>query len=465
MKSKIIGTVKRYDEARPVHIDVDLPSSELPLVIIHTEAIEEMYYHAAYEMQHEVGGYFLGFPVKDVKTGVCATYIESAIRAIYNSTPTHVLMHPESFNQVEVVREKNNTILVGYYHSHPRLNIFQSGTDVKNFKDYHSDLYQIAVVVDPSKTKPEHIFVNSDWIGYFGWNKRLDPVLLPPVNIRMVKNRPLEIAKADMPVEIETSPEQGLTSSDKNTEVIVPQKHSATNPEAEKSSESTQQRTLASRNLITKAFWEASDWLRRGLHPFNSQLPIFILPDDVERQILSANHELPDEGLLLGVIGNIAGYRFISVIESQALRLEGLKEFDEYLQKLNKKFPKESLQAYAAPLATQMMLEGLRPVGFYCGESRFQQFNQSDRNQSFLDRLFFRQSQTLKTFIEYCGESCLVAARKKNGDTNSVSFRLWNPRRAAFLELPESQIVLMQGGNSGQIHTTKNDQGMGSASP
>ena len=185
-----IGKVTRYDEPRPVHLAVKIPRSNLPVVFIQKEALWEMYSHAAGEMHHEVGGYLLGFPLKDIETGTEATYIEKAVRAIYDSTPTHVTMLPESFREVELVREQSDTILVGYYHSHPRLGIFQSGTDVKNFMDYHPESYQIAVVVDPSRTTPKHLDVRPEWIGFFGWEQHSTPVELPVEHVSVVENRP-----------------------------------------------------------------------------------------------------------------------------------------------------------------------------------------------------------------------------------------------------------------------------------
>jgi proteasome lid subunit RPN8/RPN11 len=186
-----IGEVTRYDQPR--RVKGALAPGGKSGVLIRTEAVLEMYVHAEGEMRHEVGGYLLGFPIAD-DAGRRATYIELAVRAIYQSTPTYVRMEADSFLEVEAIRERENLILVGYYHSHPHLDVFQSATDVRNFKRYHGESYQIAVVVDPSKTSRAHLYEDSDWIGYFGWREDGFPRRLSPAEALIVNARP-EVAE------------------------------------------------------------------------------------------------------------------------------------------------------------------------------------------------------------------------------------------------------------------------------
>lgn len=90
----IIGNVVRHDERRTIHLEFISGDHDEPMVLVHREVLYDIYHHANSELHHEVGGYLIGFPAIDHRTGVKVTYIEKAIRAIYNSSQTHVTMHP-----------------------------------------------------------------------------------------------------------------------------------------------------------------------------------------------------------------------------------------------------------------------------------------------------------------------------------------------------------------------------------
>ena len=132
----------------PVELDLsgmELSASGLPGVLVHPQVLSQLYAHAQAELHHEVGGYLVGIPYIDPKTGVRATYVHEAVRATYISTPTHITMLPTSLLTMEKVRLEHNMLMVGYYHSHPGLSVFQSGEDVSNFSMYYSEPYQVAI--------------------------------------------------------------------------------------------------------------------------------------------------------------------------------------------------------------------------------------------------------------------------------------------------------------------------------
>src|SRR5437868_269871 len=95
-----LGQVVQHDEPRPVRLGFKAPHHNLPVVLIRKEALVGMYNHAKEGYPVEIGGYFVGFPMIDVDTGLKITYVEQIVRAISTSTHTHVTMHPESFNAV-----------------------------------------------------------------------------------------------------------------------------------------------------------------------------------------------------------------------------------------------------------------------------------------------------------------------------------------------------------------------------
>lgn len=183
-----IVQAERHDQPRDASLGLSDVDADLPIVCVMSSTINAMYTHAQGEMQHEVGGYLLGWPLRDTVSGRLVTYIEDTCRARYESTPTFVTMHADGFIDVEKVRE--NRLLVGYYHSHPGLGIFLSGTDVQNFGMYHPEPYQIAIVVDPSKTPLRELTAHSEAIGIFAWKATGQPTRLGPRNIKITDARP-----------------------------------------------------------------------------------------------------------------------------------------------------------------------------------------------------------------------------------------------------------------------------------
>jgi proteasome lid subunit RPN8/RPN11 len=145
--------------------------------------------HAAEGFPLEIGGYCLGFPLVDHDLQARATLIEDTVRAITTSTASHVTMHAESFHAVERRRVMANNVLVGYYHSHPALSVFQSCEDVSNFRAFHPEDYQIAIVADSSLAKPDALEPHASWIGFFAWDDDHDPVKLPSENLFVVEKK------------------------------------------------------------------------------------------------------------------------------------------------------------------------------------------------------------------------------------------------------------------------------------
>lgn len=377
-----IGKITRYDEPRSVHFTFEVPQNNFPVVLIRREVLLEMYNHASKEKHHEVGGYLIGLPVKNTETGTEATCIDKAVRAIYNSTPTHVTMHAESFREVELVRAQSNTILIGYYHSHPGLGIFLSGTDIKNFKDYHSEPYQIAVVVDTTKVINHCLDITTEWIGFFGWDRNSAPIRLPAQNIILVDNR-LE----------------GMS----------------TKP------------VLRLENEITNAIWQANNILRQGLYQFNPKIPIAIIASDVREQLLQRNPNVLNEGLLSGVVVHVGIYDFICVNRTHPLVL------DELLEKFINKFK----QRYTMPIAlTETYINGIDTVGFYSTESKLTKIDIGNRKNWYS----MRPTINLRGFSRHCEKYCLVVEQIDKGKPE-IGFKVWCEEGKKLIELPKTQIV------------------------
>ena len=184
-------SIQRNDQPKIVNMQKILRFSHCryPKIIIEEKVIESLFQHAVGEMHQEVGGYLIGYPVEDYYTKIRATYIKYSHVAEYISTPTHVTMNPKSLILVDQKCKETNTLLIGYYHSHPNLSVFQSIEDVNNFSMYYPEMYQVAIVIDPNMTTSFTYKYESDWIGYFMWyENEKKPIRLPKSNIVITSN-------------------------------------------------------------------------------------------------------------------------------------------------------------------------------------------------------------------------------------------------------------------------------------
>lgn len=165
------SNITRFDEPRIVDLNIKIIGKNGRKILITKNTLRKIYDHANGDMQHEVGGYLLGKPLIEKKSLHPITYISEIVEGLYDSTPTFITIRPETFHQVEIVRREKSIISVGYYHSHPNMQIFQSPTDITYYSTYFIDKYQIAIVVNPGFVKKDNIFSNLNWIGFFFWNE------------------------------------------------------------------------------------------------------------------------------------------------------------------------------------------------------------------------------------------------------------------------------------------------------
>jgi len=89
-----------------------------------------------------------------------ATWVLKAVPGDCKSTMGHVVIESSTYNSVwKEIDQDENMVIVGWYHSHPNIGIFLSGTDKRNMRLYHYKPYQIAIVIDPIQNLR----------GTFGW--------------------------------------------------------------------------------------------------------------------------------------------------------------------------------------------------------------------------------------------------------------------------------------------------------
>jgi len=315
-------------------------------------------------------------------------------------------MHPESLKEVEAVR--GDTILVGYYHSHPGLSVFQSPTDVKNFMQYHSEPYQIAIVVDPTRANPNRLDdTTSGWIGFFVWDKHHHPVKLSPGSVRIVDERP----------------------------VVTQIQEREEKPEPER-----QTQPLGGVEIeIARSMWQASDLLTQGAHRFMQVLPIILLSREVRDPLTQTRaSNMPNEGLLVGTAGQVAGYDFVYVTKLFPMTLNDLGRVA-----VDKPSGSEGAAqtGTVSTVRTELYSRGANPIGIFCSESRLSQIDFSRRRLN----LFPGEKVRMGDFARHCGAYCLIGVMKAAalGDESlQISFRAFRNQDENTVDIPASQIVI-----------------------
>jgi proteasome lid subunit RPN8/RPN11 len=160
-------------------------SSDQRLVVVHRQAIEAAFAHAASEMQHEIGGYLTGYPAYDATRGISFVYVDKGVRGRYESSPTHVTLAAEGYVAAYALCQADQTFVVGWYHSHPRLTVFFSGTDHTNHRSNFAKPHEVAMVVDPAHgnipsgaTEAELVqALNRTNFAIFAWNEHADAIV------------------------------------------------------------------------------------------------------------------------------------------------------------------------------------------------------------------------------------------------------------------------------------------------
>lgn len=78
------------------------------------------------------------------------TWVLKAVPGDCKSSRGHVVIESSTYEYVwKEFDQGEDIVIVGWYHSHPDIGIFLSGTDERNMKLYHYKPYQIAIVIDP----------------------------------------------------------------------------------------------------------------------------------------------------------------------------------------------------------------------------------------------------------------------------------------------------------------------------
>ena len=130
-----------------------------PLIFFEESAHRQMLSDAARDTAREHGGILMGEAFQDV--GGRYYVVVRVATAAFDSkgSPTHLQFRPESWQPVwDRLQESPTLRIMGWYHTHPRLGVFLSGTDLRTQRLYFSAPWQIAVVIDPAAREIGYFF-------------------------------------------------------------------------------------------------------------------------------------------------------------------------------------------------------------------------------------------------------------------------------------------------------------------
>lgn len=111
--------------------------------------------HAGSDLDNEVGGWLAGRYCRDTLHGNLFIIIDTALPAIYTEQDAvHLTFTGDSqvalHNHLETYFP--NKVILGWYHTHPRMGVFLSHWDAWLHQNFFSEPWQVALVVEPHKS-------------------------------------------------------------------------------------------------------------------------------------------------------------------------------------------------------------------------------------------------------------------------------------------------------------------------
>ncbi|KAA0227006.1 hypothetical protein EDS67_18285 [candidate division KSB1 bacterium] len=126
------------------------------VIFVRNSLLAKVKEHAQRDLSHECFGLLLGNAYSDPIRKVLWIEVQEAVAAVdTNASIVAVEVSTKEFrrlnDEVDKIWDetKGETRKIGWYHSHPNFGIFMSGTDQANQKQFYSQEWQIALVVDP----------------------------------------------------------------------------------------------------------------------------------------------------------------------------------------------------------------------------------------------------------------------------------------------------------------------------
>ena len=158
----------------------ETPLEPLVKVFLTQDAYVRICAHAGSDLENEVGGWMAGKFCRDISTQQQFVVIDTILAAPYTEQGAAHLTFTSNtqialFNFLE--RYHPDKELVGWYHTHPKMNIFFSSWDEWLHMNFFSKSWQVALVVEPY-TSAGGFFIRQkngelDTRSYFGFHELL----------------------------------------------------------------------------------------------------------------------------------------------------------------------------------------------------------------------------------------------------------------------------------------------------
>jgi proteasome lid subunit RPN8/RPN11 len=126
--------------------------SKVTLAFIGKAALDCLHDYLVADIGREHGGVFVGQPFYDAEQDRYFVMIHRSIPALETEgSPVHLQFVPETWADISGIIEDNypDMVVVGWYHSHPGLDVFMSSTDRATQRAFFNHPWSLAVVVDP----------------------------------------------------------------------------------------------------------------------------------------------------------------------------------------------------------------------------------------------------------------------------------------------------------------------------
>jgi proteasome lid subunit RPN8/RPN11 len=123
-----------------------------PLIAVRDDAWTQLLAHVA-SSSVEVGGVLLGSVWRDPASGQTLIDVVAASPAMgAHGSPTYFRFTPAAWDAISRERETlhPDLLTVGWYHSHPSLGVFYSGTDRAAQRAFFARPWNVGIVVDPA---------------------------------------------------------------------------------------------------------------------------------------------------------------------------------------------------------------------------------------------------------------------------------------------------------------------------
>ncbi|MGP8070588.1 MAG: Mov34/MPN/PAD-1 family protein [Candidatus Bathyarchaeia archaeon] len=109
---------------------------------------------AANGKQHEIGGILSGTAHTIPNSDSYLTHVKRSLVGFgSDGSPVHMQFTSKSWEAIQAEASSPSDTILGWFHTHPGLGVFMSGTDRRTQKYFFSQPWQVSLVVDPKTEK------------------------------------------------------------------------------------------------------------------------------------------------------------------------------------------------------------------------------------------------------------------------------------------------------------------------